>query len=76
MAFNSIQFFSLLADGTIAKKTALAGFGSFASYIGLITSVALVYLFTYVLNPKPKEEESSWKDYQASEKYLSFRRLH
>ena len=76
MAFNSIQFFSLLGGGTIGKKTLLAGVGSFASYVGLLTSASLVYLFLYVLNPKLKQEVASWKNYQASEEYLNFRRLH
>lgn len=54
MAFNSMQFFSLIGNGTIEKTTLLAGLGSFASYIGLVTLATVVYLFVYVLNPKVK----------------------
>lgn len=46
------------------------------SYLNIVISVFIIYLFIYVINPKKGENEESWKKYLKSLQFTSFRRLH
>lgn len=74
--FNSIQFLNLVAEGNAKIDSTINKIGSLFSYLGIVTSLFLVYLYFYIINPKVKESEASWQKYLKSSAYMSFRRLH
>ena len=50
--YNSIQFFSLCKSGQIDPASPLGKWGSMVAYFSMITTLAILYLFLYVINPK------------------------
>jgi hypothetical protein len=53
--YNSIQFYELCKTGVIDPSSAIAKWGSFTSYISIVATLAIVYLFLYIINPKYNE---------------------
>jgi hypothetical protein len=74
--YNSIQFFSLCKTGDISPASALAKWGAVIAYLSMIATIAILYLFLYMINPKFSENEASWKKYLKSQQFLNFRKLH
>lgn len=74
--FNAIEFYYLCQQNIISWSSKIGRAGSVVSYLNIIISVFIIYLFIYVLNPKKGENEESWKKYLKSTQFASFRRLH
>ena len=73
--FNSIQFFSLMREGTITENSFRA-LGVVASYFSLVLTLALLYLLVFAINPKWGESEESWQRYVRSEPFENYRKLY
>lgn len=50
--YNSIQFFSLCRVGEIDPASSLGKWGAVVSYFSIITTLVILYLFIYMINPK------------------------
>lgn len=53
LLFNSIQFILLLNDGVLSYIENIKTVGITLIYFNLLTLIAILYLFVYILNPKP-----------------------
>lgn len=76
LLYNSIQFYQLTKSGAIDSSSLLAKWAAFTSYIGIVATVSILYLFIYVINPKCGETNTSWKKYLKTQQYHNFRKLH
>lgn len=74
--YNGTQFFTLIRNNIIDGGSSFGVMGSIISYMGVIASIFLIYLFIYILNPKMGETQVSWKKYLTSQQFKMFARLH